>query len=772
MDPLFPLAGLADGPATAPDPSDSPLFEGLNPSQREAVAATEGPVLVVAGAGSGKTRVLTHRVAHLVADLDVRPSEVLAITFTNKAAAEMKGRVESLVGGAVRAMWVSTFHSACVRILRRDAHRLGYRPGFSIYDAADSLRLINQCLTELDVDTKKLTPRTVRAQISAAKNELVDVESFATGGHGYFHEKVVEAYRLYQQRLVEASAMDFDDLLMVAVELLEAYDDVADHYRERFRYLHVDEYQDTNRAQYQLVRILAETHRNLCVVGDSDQSIYAFRGADIRNILEFEQDYPDARVVVLDQNYRSTQNILSAANAVIAQNRSRRPKHLWTDVGAGASIVRFEGEDEHDEAAFVADRVRDLEAQGVSLDDMAVFYRTNAQSRVVEEVFNRRGVPYKVVGGTRFYDRKEVKDATAYLRAVVNPADQVAIKRVLNVPRRSIGPTSVAHLDRFAEGHGITFREALARGGEVAALTPRARRSVAEFVAVLDRLAEVASTSGPAGAVDAVLGEAGLLADVESDRTVEALGRAENLRELAGVVAEFEESMEGALVDDVEWDALDGIERLRHFLEGVSLVAETDDLDGVSGQVTVMTIHNAKGLEYPVVFILGLEEGVFPHLRSLGDPDGLEEERRLCYVGITRAERHLFLTNATSRMLWGSRTYNTRSRFLSEIPADLVEEYGRRRRQPTFERRRARAAGSSWSAPLPPAPNVPARATPATPKDVSFDLVPGDRVEHDRWGSGVVREVTGVGERAEALVSFRDHGQKRLLLRYAPLRKS
>jgi DNA helicase-2/ATP-dependent DNA helicase PcrA len=764
MDPLFP--GMDEpGPI---DLADSPIFDGLNPSQREAVAATEGPVLVVAGAGSGKTRVLTHRIAHLVRDLGVPPAEILAITFTNKAADEMRARVERLVGAATRSMWVSTFHSACVRILRRDAHRFGYRGSFTIYDQADATRLVSQCVADLNLDPKKFPPRTIAAQISAAKNELVDYESFASTESGFFHEQVSDIYRLYQQRLVEASAMDFDDLLMVTVELLTAFPEVAEQYQRRFRYLHVDEYQDTNHAQYRLVSILASAHRNLCVVGDSDQSIYAFRGADIRNINEFEQDYPDAKVVVLDQNYRSTQNILTAANTVIAQNRSRRPKNLWTDRGPGPRIVHFEGEDEHDEAAFVVDRVLELQAEGFGLDEMAVFYRTNAQSRVVEEVFNRRGVPYKVIGGVKFYDRKEVKDATAYLRAVVNPDDQVALKRVINVPRRSIGDTSVAHIDRFAADHGIGFGAAIRRGDEIDALTPRARRAVASFAAQLDRLGEVAADGGPTAAVEHVLGEIGLLASVEADGTVEALGRAENLKELAGVVAEFEESMEGAVVDDVEWSAMSGTERLAGFLEGVALVADADEIESDGGRVTVMTIHNAKGLEYPAVFVIGLEDGVFPHMRSLGDPTELEEERRLCYVGITRAERRLFLTNASSRMLWGSRNWNQRSRFLAEIPDDLMEEFGRRRRVSSFERRRARASGSSWSAPLPPK----TKTAPEQPAGGADDgIEPGDRVTHDTWGPGIVREVVGRGDKAEALVLFEDHGQKRLLLAWAPLRK-
>ena len=534
-------------------PTESALFADLNPSQREAVAATEGPVLVVAGAGSGKTRVLTYRIAHLIRDLTVAPDSILAITFTNKAADEMKGRVGALVGGVVRSMWVSTFHSACVRILRREASRLGYRSGFSIYDDADSLRLINLVLKDLDLDSKRFPPKAMKAVISKSKNELVDYESFADQSDGFYHEQVADIYRLYQQRLLEASAMDFDDLLMVTVELFGAFPDVLAGYQDRFRYVLVDEYQDTNRAQYMLVKQLTATHRNLCVVGDSDQSIYKFRGADIRNIRDFEVDYPDARIIILDQNYRSTETILHAANSVISNNTKRTPKNLWSDRGRGVPIFRYEAEDEHDEAGYVADEVERLQADGFNLSDIAVFYRTNAMSRVIEDVFVRRGVPYTVVGSVKFYDRKEIKDAIAYLRAVVNPSDEVSLKRIINEPRRGIGDTTIAHVDRFSQSQKIGFADALRRARDIPQLNARAQAALAEFVAIMDRLREAAAEEGVQAGVESVLVDTGMLPSLESEQTIEAMGRVENLRELVGVASEFESSNEGAVIGDEEF---------------------------------------------------------------------------------------------------------------------------------------------------------------------------------------------------------------------------
>lgn len=732
------------------DPAESDLFDDLNPVQREAVAATDGPVLVVAGAGSGKTRVLTYRIAHLVRDLHVAPSSILAITFTNKAANEMKERVEALVGGAVRAMWVSTFHSACVRILRREAHRFGYRSQFSIYDSADSLRLVQMCLKDLDMDPKKFPPRNIRSVISNAKNELIDYETYMGQDSGFYHEKISDVYRLYQQRLLEASAMDFDDLLMVTCEIFGAFPDVLAEYQERFKYIMVDEYQDTNRAQYHLVNQLAGTHRNLCVVGDADQSVYRFRGADMRNILDFEKDYPDARSVVLDQNYRSTEIVLDAANAVISNNVKRKPKRLWTDRGLGERIACFQGEDEHAEAAFVADQISAFEEQGVSLDDVAVFYRTNAQSRVVEDVLVRYGIAYNVVGGLKFYERREIKDAMAYLRVLVNPDDQVALKRIINVPKRSIGDTSVAHIDRYGQANGISFYDAARQADNIPQLSARALGRVKEFLMLYDALVAKAAVGGPHAALEAVMADTGYMAEIEAERTIEALGRAENLRELQSGIEEFTAGMEGSLVDDVEWDELEGLAKLQTYLAVVSLVADVDDLDDSAGAVTLMTLHNAKGLEFPVVFVVGMEDGVFPHIRSLGDPEELEEERRLAYVGITRAMDRLFLTHSISRMLFGQTNYNPPSRFLKEIPDRLLER---------VERKSPRRAASSSHGP-----------TPSSVDASEFDV--GDRVRHEKWGSGVILEIRGAGDRAEADVRFERDGLKRLLLAWAPLSKT
>ncbi len=723
---------------------DSQLLEGLNPAQREAVAATDGPVLVVAGAGSGKTRVLTRRVAHLIEDHGVSPFAILAITFTNKAAAEMKERVGALVGGVVRDMWVSTFHSSCSRILRREAHRLGYRSSFSIYDQADSLRLVTLCVKDLDLDPKRFPPRNIRAAISAAKNELIDFETFAHNDAGFYHEKVADVYRLYQQRLVEASAMDFDDMLMTTVELLQAFPDVLGHYQQRFQYVLVDEYQDTNHAQYMLVRLLTDQHHNLCVVGDSDQSIYRFRGADSRNINEFEKDFPDARIIMLEQNYRSTQTILEAANAVISNNTGRASKRLWTDFGQGESISTYEAEDEHDEAAYIAEEVGALEKAGRRLSDMAVFYRTNAQSRVVEELFVKYAIPYQVVGGLKYYDRREVKDALAYLKALVNPDDVISLKRIINTPKRAIGDTSVAYVDRFVEDNGISLLDGLRRADENDRLSSRAKKAIGEFVGLYDHLLEAAK-AGPSAALTAVLDMSGYMDWVRAERTIEAMGREENLKELLTAATDFEET--GPVSIGIsDWSAMDGMARLNAFLESISLVTDMDNYED-SELVTLMTLHNAKGLEFPVVFIGGLEDGVFPHMRSLGDPAELEEERRLAYVGITRAMEKLYLTRAWSRNLWGGNNFNPPSRFLREIPEHLTSKATRQKRS-----RLELAVGSSQ-------------------RLEGSDIGLGDKVRHAHWGDGVVEDITGEGDRAEAFVTFSDHGKKRLLLAWAPLEK-
>ena len=730
------------------DPTDSPLFSDLNPVQREAVAATDGPVVVVAGAGSGKTRVLTYRIAHLIRDLRVPPAAIVAITFTNKAANEMRQRVSGLVGGAVNQMWVSTFHSACVRILRRDASRFGYRSGFSIYDESDSIRLITQCIKDLDLDPKRFPPRNLKAVISNAKNELIDYESFSHSDSGFFHEQVSDVYRLYQQRLLQASAMDFDDLLMVTVELLGAFPDVLEHYQERFRYVMVDEYQDTNKAQYMLVKMLTDKHRNLCVVGDSDQSIYRWRGADVRNILDFEKDYSDARVIVLEQNYRSTTNILDAANSVIANNPRRQSKHLWSDRGSGDKIIRFEGEDEHDEAGYIVDQAERLIDEGHNPSDIAVFYRTNAQSRIIEDVFVRRGLAYTVIGSVRFYERREIKDILAYLRSVVNPDDQVAIKRIINEPKRGIGNTTIAHVDRFSQKNGITFFAALERVEEINALNSGAVRRIQEFLGVIGLISERAENGSVESAVVSAIEDSGYASFLESERTIEALGRMENLREFQGVAAEFEEVNVGSIIDGEPFDEMSTERRLQVFLEQTALVNDVDSLDDGAGAVTLMTLHTAKGLEFPVVFLAGMEDGVFPHMRTLGDPAELEEERRLAYVGITRAEEKLFVTSAWNRTLWGATNYNPPSRFLKEIPAELMDTAGKRNRHAVSE----------------------SKAGPAHTVS-SSDISAGDKVRHDKWGIGTVHEVVGGGDRAEAVVIFENEGRKRLLLAWAPLER-
>ncbi len=632
---------------------DEELLAGLNPVQREAVTHHDGPLLVVAGAGSGKTRVLTHRIAHLVRDHGISPFEILAITFTNKAADEMKQRVEALVGPVARKMWVSTFHSACVRILRREAAKLDYPSNFTIYDQSDAVRLVGYVVRDLGLDPKRFPPRAVHAAISAAKNDDVSAAVYRERAAAIFERKIGDVYVEYQQRLHKAGAMDFDDLLLVTATLLRQHSDVLEHYRRRFRHILVDEYQDTNRVQNELVLALASEHRNICVVGDTDQSIYRFRGADIRNILEFEEAFPDCTVIVLEQNYRSTQTILDAANAVIANNLGRKPKELWTDSGGGQLIVRYHADDESDEAQWVAHEVSRLHDEGERWGDVAVFYRTNAMSRVVEEHLMRLGIPYTVVGGTKFYDRREVKDALAYVRAVVNPIDEVSIKRVLNVPKRGIGDSTVGRLDAWSTANGGAFIEALRRS-EAAGVSGRAVKGIAEFLDLLDDLTEVVP-DGPAAVLEAALDRTGYVADLQAEHTIEAEGRLENLAELIGVARDFND--------------------VNEFLEQVSLVADTDDLAEGADETSVvlMTLHSAKGLEFPSVFLIGLEDGVFPHLRSLGEPDELEEERRLAYVGITRARERLYLTNAWSRMLYGATQYNPPSRFLDEIPTRLLQ---------------------------------------------------------------------------------------------------
>jgi len=762
-------AGRHTGPVISRDPEV--LLEGLNPQQRAAVIHQGAPLLIVAGAGSGKTRVLAHRIAHLLAARDVRPGQILAITFTNKAAGEMRDRVASLIGARSQGMWVSTFHSACVRILRREASHVGLKSTFSIYDAADSQRLMSMVLRDLDLDPKRYRPRAFSAQVSNLKNELIDEETYSSGlGEASHHERMVaEAYRMYQGRLRQANAMDFDDLIMTTVNILQAFPDVAEYYHRRFRHVMVDEYQDTNTAQYQLVRELvgyaggdqaggdagAIPPAELAVVGDADQSIYAFRGATIRNIVEFEQDYPNARTILLEQNYRSTQTILRAANAVISKNSDRRIKNLWTDSGDGAKIVGYVADSEHDEAAFVARQIDSLgDEHGVKPKDVAVFYRTNAQSRAIEEVFVRVGLPYKVVGGTRFYERREVKDALAYLRVISNPTDTVNLRRIVNVPKRGIGDRAVACIAQLAERERVPFVAALGRPQDAPGIATRSVAAITVFTSLLEALRTVhEGGSGVGDLLEAVVEQTGYLAELRASQDPQDETRVENLAELVAVGREFDESEPGG--------------SLEAFLERVSLVADADEIpDGSdveaadNGVVTLMTLHTAKGLEFPVVFLTGMEDGTFPHMRALGDNKELEEERRLAYVGITRARERLHLSRAIVRSGWGSPQYNPASRFLDEIPADLID----------WQRSETTGMRPSSTPAVATLAGRPGVRSPGNRPMIS--LRSGDRVSHDSFGLGTVVRVEGEADKVMAHVDFgTDTGVKRLLLRYAPLEK-
>jgi DNA helicase II / ATP-dependent DNA helicase PcrA len=725
--------------AVAPDS----LLEGLNEPQREAVLHGEGPLLILAGAGSGKTRVLTHRIAHLVGTGQARPGEILAITFTNKAAQEMRERVETLVGNRARAMWVMTFHSACARMLRADADKLGYTRGFTIYDEQDSLRLVKACVDELDVDPKRFAPRGIRRQISDAKNQLLDAEAYRLKVSTFFEQTAADVYDLYEKRLHAANAMDFDDLLFRCVNLFELFEEVLGRYRRAFRHVLVDEYQDTNRAQYRWLQLLTEEHRNLFVIGDDDQSVYAFRGADIENILQFERDWPDATVVKLEQNYRSTQTILNASNAVISNNRQRKDKFLWSDLGDGDPVHVRELEDEHAEARFVVSEVERLVDEGASRDEVAVFYRTNAQSRVLEDMLVRYGVGYQVIGGTRFYERAEIKDALAYLTLFVNPSDTVAFSRVVNSPRRGIGATSQGRLVGYANTVGEPIWEVASEPESVPGLAAAAIKAVDRFMSVMERLRERAEGGAGVGELLAeTLDETGYTDALRAERTIEAQGRLENLEELVGVAREYDATAEdGGSVEE--------------FLQQLALFSEQDNLRDDEGIVTLMTLHNAKGLEFGIVFIIGLEDGVFPHMRSIESGD-LEEERRLAYVGITRAKRQLYLTHARTRLLFGGRDWNMRSRFIDEIPVEFTDREEDELTGP--------AAAATWtggaSAPEPRS-GVPGGG------GGSFAL--GDDVVHAQFGEGVV---VGVEPGGLVVVRFAgDRSERKLMADYAPLKR-
>ena len=728
-------------PDTAASDRIDELLAGLNAPQREAVTHGEGPLLILAGAGTGKTRVLTHRIAFLEHTGQARASELLAITFTNKAAQEMRERVELLVGRRTRAMWVMTFHAACARMLRADGDKLGYTRQFTIYDQADSRRLVKRCLDELGFDTKRYTPGAVQHQISDAKNKLRDAEAYQQLVGSYFEQTVGDAFALYERELHRMNAMDFDDLLVNAVNVLQLFQEVRDRYSSAFRHVLVDEYQDTNAAQYRWLQLLAGEHRNLAVVGDDAQSIYGFRGADIRNILDFEETFPDAHVIKLEQNYRSTQTILSAANAVIANNRSQKRKALWTQEGDGDKIKIRELDDEHAEARYVVGEIERLVDEGASRAEIAVFYRMNSQSRIIEDTLVRRDIGYQVIGGTKFYERAEVKDAIAYLTVLGNPQDVVSFERVVNSPRRGIGQTSLQRLLAYAQTMGIDVWDAAADPAAVPGLGKAAQRALGKFMVTMIELRELAEQQVPIGdLLEALLHQTGYVDALKAERTIEAQGREENLEELVEVAREFDATAEA------EQDTLDV------FLQQVALVADADGRTDDDGLVTLMTLHNAKGLEYPVVFMAGMEEGVFPHARAL-DEGGLEEERRLGYVGITRAMRQLYLTSARRRAVFGATQYGMRSRFLDEIPAELTDRPSERRR-PGYG---GAARSESWAS---------SRVREAAP---SADFRLGDDVMHAAFGAGVV---TGMEPGGIVVVRFAGDGSERkLMAEYAPVTK-
>jgi DNA helicase-2/ATP-dependent DNA helicase PcrA len=746
---------LQTEPETPPNSSGAPIEPGadraerlladLNEPQREAVNHGEGPLLVLAGAGSGKTRVLTHRIAYLLATGVARPGEILAITFTNKAANEMRERVEQLVGRSARAMWVTTFHSACARMLRAEAERLGYSRSFTIYDESDSLRMLKRSMAELEVDPKRFPPRAIRAQISGAKNQLVDAAAYEQAQGSVFEEVTAAVYKLYEKRMLEANAMDFDDLLVRTVDALETSEEARERWRRTFRHVLVDEYQDTNHAQYRLLQLLTAEHGNLMVVGDEDQSVYGFRHADIRNILDFERDFPEAEVVKLEQNYRSTQTILSAANAVVERNRQRRPKRLWTEISGGEPVQLSELSDEHEEARWVAGEIERLgEEEGMQRDEVAVFYRTNAMSRVLEDTLVRFELPYQVIGGTKFYERAEIKDAVAYLSLLVNPADQVSFARIVNAPRRGIGNTSQGRLASHANTTGLPIWEVAGRAEDVPGLGAAAVKAVSRFHETMEGLRVRADSAPVAELLEAVLRESGYLEALAAERTVEAEGRAENLEELVGVAAEFDVNHE--LEGEAEASPLE------EFLQQISLYTEQDGLREEGSLITLMTLHNAKGLEYDTVFIVGCEDGAFPHMRAL-EEGGEEEERRLCYVGITRARKRLYLTWARERRLFGRAERNLPSRFIDELPAELTERHSSAP---------GAAAGLGWE-------STPADAAPPIDPGPTLELHTGDDIVHASFGDGVV---TAVEPGGIVVVRFAGDGaERKLMADYAPIRR-
>ncbi|WP_425058044.1 ATP-dependent DNA helicase PcrA [Sporomusa carbonis] len=736
---------------------NSNIFDRLNPAQQEAVAHLNGPLLVMAGAGSGKTRVLTSRIANLLAH-GVSPYNILAITFTNKAAAEMKERVTGMVGPVAKDIWLSTFHAFCAKFLRMEIDNLGgYNRNFVIYDSGDSQALIKNCLKELNLDEKQFTPNGVQSTISNAKNALQDVRQFTAQADNFYNLKVAEVYKLYQSKLKANNALDFDDLLMLAVELLEYNATVREKYQNKFQYILIDEYQDTNRAQYLLARTLAAKYRNICVVGDIDQSIYAWRGADIKNILDFEADYPDAKVIKLEQNYRSTQNILDAANAVIENNCNRKPKSLWTDNEPGETITHYLADDERDEARYIADTIIKLNTiYRIPYGDMAVLYRTNAQSRVIEEGLMKGGIPYTMVGGLKFYDRKEVKDILAYMKVIFNPADTVSLLRIINVPRRGIGDTTIGRLAEYAAQNNVSLFDAVSNPELVPGLTARAKNQLETLATLIFNLMACQQSLPVADLLEKVMRDSGYLAELEADSSPQAEARIENLKELLSVAKDF-------VTTELE-------NTLENFLSHVALVTDIDTAETADDRVTLMTLHTAKGLEFPVVFLAGLEEGIFPHVRTLMDEHEIEEERRLCYVGITRAKRKLYISNARQRMIYGNTVCYSPSRFLDEIPPELVERFAPKR--PSYlSPVQSRPAAAVLPPKAAPKPELTLLKTPigntATPKNIDWKA--GEKVYHSKWGTGTIVAVTGSGGSMQLSIAFPNEGIKKLLAQMAPI---
>ncbi|CRK82411.1 DNA helicase PcrA [Neobacillus massiliamazoniensis] len=733
------------------------LLNGLNPEQQSAVKATDGPLLLMAGAGSGKTRVLTHRIAYLIVEKRVNPYNILAITFTNKAAREMKERIGRMMGGAAEEIWISTFHSMCVRILRRDIDRLGFNRNFTILDSTDQLSVIKGILKDKNIDPKKFDPRAMLGSISSAKNELIEPEEFAKAAGGYYEKVVSDVYEGYQKRLRKNQALDFDDLIMMTITLFRRIPEVLEYYQRKFQYIHVDEYQDTNKAQYMLVKLLAARFRNLCVVGDSDQSIYRWRGADIANILSFEKDYPNAAVILLEQNYRSTKSILQAANKVIENNFNRKAKNLWTENPEGNKLVYYRADSEQGEAQFVAGKIKEITRdEKVKLSDIAILYRTNAQSRVMEEVLLKSTINYAIVGGTKFYDRKEIKDMLAYLRLISNPDDDISLQRIINVPKRGIGSTSFDKMASFAEMHDLSIYQAL-DSIELMGLSPKITKAAIEFRNLIRNYTQMQEFLSVTELVEEILEKTGYREMLKAEKSLEAQSRLENLEELLSVTKNFEDTNED--------------KSLVAFLTDLALVADIDSMDEdgeKADSVVLMTLHSAKGLEFPVVFLIGLEEGVFPHSRSLMEEVEMEEERRLAYVGITRAEQKLFLTNAQMRTLFGRTNMNPASRFISEIPEDLLERANEERKSPFGA---GSSSGSTFGRPAAVRKPVMRPVAASTGGD-EIGWKVGDKAEHGKWGVGTVVSVKGQGEGTELDIAFPSPtGIKRLLAKFAPIKK-